>query len=658
MPAPDSTATAISIEDERSARSSPQPPTACRNRWVIAAALVVLSIHGALLLATLGDWRVTIDSAYHVSLARAYGEHGLVPWEHINFGPGGRPNLQGPLMYLVIGGLGRAMGGSGNDYVLANAIVAAAQWIAAMATAGLFALWMGGEWAMLIAVALLSGAGFAATSFAVGIPSGWLFILTPWAIYFFLNGRIRLAALLTAAAIYAHIGGYATAPLGIAVAAVLTRRWRDLFLVGVVVAFLTAPYTVHCLRYWEWLRDFHSHSALLFDPMLDALGIAGLISVLKRPQDNAFLVAWAGAPISWLFQDPGRFILQSGLVASVLAGIWIAPWLSAISARRRAACAAVMVAIATLCPLGVPALGAEAAWAAGIGYPRPVNWHNADTLARVIQRNGLADDLVADYMPALCPAIAVYAPVTCEKGHWVEVQPRIDPADAISAGRKVYVLPLSANDPALAATVRRRWVRVWGGTSDSTVATLTAPAPLGDATAVAGRIVEAQAGWLSEHAVNNSFGHADWSLLLSSPALAPWQARLIGQRERAGRIELALIVYAYALEPSHPKQAAAIRRAACGFGVIASFLGDDLALDYESSADTANLRRALGRLALAAQSLVARSGSPAAQIAARSAFAQELDQTLPAYLVMSGTTFAERPGSDNLPWLAAIRKLP
>lgn len=653
MPTPDSTATAIPIEDERS-RSKPQPPAARRNRWVIAAALIVLSIHGALLLATLGDWRVTIDSAYHVSLARAYGEHGLVPWDHINFGPRGRPNLQGPLMYFAIGGIGRLMGGSGNDYVLANAIVAAAQWTAAMATAGLFALWIGGEWAMLIAVALLSGAGFAATSFAVGIPSGWLFILTPWAIYFFLDRRIRLAALFTAAAIYVHIGGYATAPLGIAIAAVLTRRWRDLFLVGIAVAFLTAPYTVHCLRYWEWLRDFHSHSALLFDPMLDVLGLAGLIAVLKHPRDNAFLAAWAGAPIAWFFQDPGRFILQSGLAASVLAGIWIAPWLCAMSARRRMAFAAVIVGLATLFPLGVPALGAEAAWAAGIHYPRPVNWHDAHKIARVIQNNGLTDDLVADYMPALCPAIAVYAPISCEKGHWVEVQPLIDPADAISAGRKVYVLPLSAHDAALTAMERRRWVRVWGGTKHSTVATLTAPAPLGDAAAAAGRIVATQAGWLSEHAVNNSFNSADWRVPLSPPELAAWHVRLLNQRERGGRIELALILYAYALEPQHPTQAAAMRRTARGFGVIASFLGDDLALDYESSADTANLRRALARLAAAAKPLAAGSESAAT----RSAFAQALLRTLPTYLVMSGTTFAERPGSDNLPWLSALRKWP
>lgn len=106
-----------------SAASEPQPRL---RRWVILAAIFILCVHGALALSTLGDWRVTLDSAYHVSLARAYGEHGLVLWDHINFGPTGRPNLQAPLMYMIVGALGRALGASGDGYVLANAMLAAA----------------------------------------------------------------------------------------------------------------------------------------------------------------------------------------------------------------------------------------------------------------------------------------------------------------------------------------------------------------------------------------------------------------------------------------------------------------------------------------------------------------------------------------------------
>jgi hypothetical protein len=616
-------------------------------RWVIIAAILILTVHGALLLSALTDWRVTLDSGYHVSLAREYGKHGLVTWDHINFGPAGRPNLQAPLMHMVVGAMGRAMGGTGGDYVLANAMLAAVQWAAAMATAAFFALLLGGPWAMLLAAALLGGAGFAAASFAIGIPSGWLFILTPWAIHFFLRRRLVWATIATSAAIYVHVAGLVTVPLGIVVAAALSRRWRDLVFVGVATATLTAPYSLHCVRYLGWFSGVRNYSALLFDPMLDVLGLAGLIAALRRPRDNALLVAWAAAPVAWLFQDPGRFILQSGLAASVLAAVWLAARLARMRGTRRTVCAAVITAIATLFPFGIPALAAEAAWAAGIRYPRALSWKTAETLARAIGHQTTGGQLVADYQPSLCPAIAVYAPIACEKGHWVEVQPRVDPADALSAERKVYVLPLAADDVALEAMARRGWLRAWGGTPASTVVTLAARAPLDAAAAAAGQIVASESAWLSSRAVNNSLRAGEWWTMLSPAALQTRGAQLLEQRERAGRIQLALIVYAYALEPGFPPQAARMRRAARGFGVIASFLGDDLALDFESDAATARLKWRMGLLSFAAQAMD-RQPPPDAE------FERALDETLEVYLVTKGATFSERPPGDSQAWFFAL----
>ena len=427
-------------------------------------------------------------------------------------------------MYMAVGAIGRAMGGRGGDYVLANAMLAAVQWAAAMATAAFFALLLGGEWAMLLAAALLSGAGFAATSFAIGIPSGWLFILIPWAIHFFLRRRLVLATIIISAAIYVHIAGLVTAPLGIVVAAVLSRRWRDLLLVGIATAIITAPYSVHCLRYVGWFSGVRNYSALLFDPMLDVLGLVGLVAALRHPRDNALLVAWAAAPVAWLFQDPSRFILQSGLAASVLAAVWLVARLARMRGTPRTVCVAIITAIATLCPFGVPALATEVAWSLGFRYPRAIDWKSAETLAGVIQHNDLSGKLVSDYQPSLCPAIAVYAPISCDKGHWVEVQPQVDPADALSAARKVYVLALKSDDTALEAMARRGWLRVWGGTSgtaDSTVVTLAARAPLDAASAAVGQMVATEAAWLSSHAVNNSFRGGDWLAMLSPVAMHP-----------------------------------------------------------------------------------------------------------------------------------------
>lgn len=619
-------------------------------RWVVIAAILILCAHGALLLSTLTDWRVTLDSGYHVSLARAYGEQGFVAWDHINFGPAGRPNLQAPLMHLAVGALGRAMGGTGGSYVLANAMLAAVQWAAAMATAAFFALLLGGEWAMLLAAALLSGAGFAAASFAAGIPSGWLFILIPWAIHFFLRRRLALAAIATSAAIYVHIAGLLTAPLGIVVAAVLSRRWRDLVFVAFAAAIITSPYSVHCLRYVGWFSAVRNYSALLFDPMLDVLGLVGLLAALRRPRDNVLLIAWASAPLAWLFQDPCRFVAQSGLAASVIAAVWLAARLSGMREARRAVFAAALAALATLCPFGMPALAAEAAWAEGIHYPRALSWSDADVLADAIAHHGSGGgQLVADYQPAFCPAIAAYAPIACEKGHWVEVQPRFDPADALSAARKTYVLPLEVADPALEAMAQRGWLRAWGGAPDSTVVTLAARAPLDAASAAGGQLIASEAVWLSAHAVNNALRGRAWLAMLSPTALRARRAQLREQRERAGRIQLALIVYAYALEPGFPRQAAGMRRAARAFGVIASFLGDDFAVGWESDAAMARLKWRLGLLSFAAQSMD-RQPPPDPE------FERALDETLDVYLATKGARFFERPPGNSQPWFFALQQ--
>ncbi len=167
----------------------------------------LLALHGILFLITLPDYFVSIDSGYHVSLARWYGEHGTAWWDHINYGPSGRPNLQGPLMHMAVGYLGRVLGGDGMDYVHANAVLALLQWVAAMFTAWFFARRCGGDWAALFAVSLLSGALFASISFAVGIPSGWVFIFSAWAAWYFVEDRLALAILFTTAAIYTHLGG-------------------------------------------------------------------------------------------------------------------------------------------------------------------------------------------------------------------------------------------------------------------------------------------------------------------------------------------------------------------------------------------------------------------------------------------------------------------
>ncbi|MGH8012272.1 MAG: hypothetical protein ACREQ4_07230 [Candidatus Binataceae bacterium] len=616
----------------------------------VIAAIALLCLHGALIAVSIPNYRVTIDSAYHVSLARYYGLHGQAWWDHINFGPGGRPNLQGPLMHVAVAVAGRALGGSGRDYITGNAIVAVVQWAAAMGTAAYFAFELGGAWEMLLAVALLSGAACTSASFAVGIPSGWMFIFTAWAIWFFIRQRTWIAGVFTAAAIYTHLGGYATAPLGIIVAGLLTRRWRAIIEVGIISALLTIPYTVHVLRYVSWFSGVHSHSALLFDPMLDVLAIIGAIRLFRHPRRNAFMVAWLCAPAAWAVQDPSRFVLQSGLAGSVAAALFLIDGLRHLSRHRMALYAGAIAAVATLFPLGAPSLAAEIAWDAGFRYPRAIEWERTRVLATDIEHAHLTPTLIAEYNPALCPAIAVFAPITCEKGHWIEVEPKHDPADLLSAEDKAYILPLSPADPALLEASRQGWITIRGGASNATLLTLTHQARLSSADAYVDAIIARNSSWLAAHAVNNSLTLRNWRRMLSAARFGHHQAQLEDQRARAGRIELACLIGAYALEHDGGAASASahmMRRNARGFGVIASFLSDGLALDFIGQARFVQLKHAFGAL-----SVVARTNPPIGD----SAIGATLNRVIATVLVTRGDSFSARPAGSWLPWLTLTNK--
>ncbi len=170
-------------------------------------AFSIFAVNFALLALSLGDWRVSIDSGYHISLAEWYAHHGAAWWDHINYGPRGRPNLQGPALHLAIASLGALLGGRPADFILANAFLALAQWTAAIATVWFFTRRLGGDVGAMLAVAIVAGAAFASASFYVGIPSGWVFIAIPWAIYFLLLDRWIISALIVTLACYVHLGG-------------------------------------------------------------------------------------------------------------------------------------------------------------------------------------------------------------------------------------------------------------------------------------------------------------------------------------------------------------------------------------------------------------------------------------------------------------------
>jgi hypothetical protein len=174
-----------------------------------------------------------------------------------------------------------------------------------------------------------------------------------------------------------------------------------------------------------------------------------------------------------------------------------------------------IAALATFFPVGLPSLAGEIAWAAGNHYPVAVDWKAARGIARTIRHADMSDTLIADYSPTLCPGIAVYADSSCEKGGWVEVQPRPDPADYISAHQKTYILPLAPGDAVLKSLEARVWLTVYRsnvaspGSAPTSVVILRHGAMTAEVAPLESAVIMADAQWLGRNAIGNTVSYAD-----------------------------------------------------------------------------------------------------------------------------------------------------
>ncbi len=554
------------------------------SRGARRALTLVIALHAVLLLLMLRDYFADNDLGFHISLARQYAENNVYWWDSLNWAPTGRPNLQGPALHYAIALFGRLMGGDGWAYIHAFSMLAVGQWAAAVFTAGFFARRFGGDRAALFAVALLTGSVFSAAPFFVGVPSGWIFILSGWAIYFFLEQRYVEAILVGTLTTYMHLGGAPVVGLGILLAGLATRRWKGLLLTGGFTILLASPYIVHFLRHLDWYTGQRGHvagSIALFTYVLAAPGVLWLV---WRRKQGLFLLLWAAAPLPWLFQDGLRFFLQSTVVASTIAGVFFAWFITRFTGEEAQHwLTGALVLVATLYPFAIPSLPVETAWAAGQGFPRELDWKEAEALAAVVERDSLADRIFDPYYDSLCGAVAVFVPtVRQRRGHWGEVRPPVDPADTISAGAFVHMLPLPPDDSLLVAFDGAGLVVNHGGGRETTLATLPSPAGTAALNPLLVEVVESEIDWLVTNAVPNLFPPP--TMLFNVAEIRAHRARMAEQKAHVGRIQLAVLLYAFAIEQEAPEIAIGVRRSAHGWGGVANFLGDETALDYVDEA--------------------------------------------------------------------------
>lgn len=127
------------------------------------------------------------------------------------------------------------------------------------------------------------------------------------------------------------------------------------------------------------------------------------------------------------------------------------------------------------------------------------------------------------------------------------------------------------------------------------VVTMGRQSALAEAAELAGKIISQEGAWLAEHAVNNVMPAP--AVMFSRSGIAQWREHLSEQRIRMGRIQLAVLVYAYALEKTSPQHARGARSAASAFGSMAAFLGDESNVDFMSETRHQRFRQNIGRVA-------------------------------------------------------------
>jgi hypothetical protein len=211
------------------------------------------------------------------------------------------------------------------------------------------------------------------------------------------------------------------------------------------VTALTAPYWAHFLWSLPWYVGRKGWTAWMIDPIVLPCALIGLVAALRRPTQNVFLGAWAAAPMAWLVQDPTRFTLHWPLVGSVLGGTVLARLLERRDAVVRSAATVVVVLVASL-----PGLGGETMWLLARS-PRMLDWDEMRADAALLGDRASHDRPVLGFGSWIGSAIAVWQDIQVEKGHWIEVRPRVDPAESLGVGDKLYVVAIPPDGGLLTA---------------------------------------------------------------------------------------------------------------------------------------------------------------------------------------------------------------
>jgi hypothetical protein len=171
----------------------------------------------------------------------------------------------------------------------------------------------------------------------------------------------------------------------------------------------------------------------------------------------------------------------------------------------------------------------------------------------------------------------------------------------MGAAEKTYLVAMPPGDAALAGWAARGWLRVYGGGAWSSVLRLAARPSFRQAEAALRAAWARDAEWIAARCERNAL--VDPVAALTDPEELPRRRRARAAcRDRMARMQVALLLYAYASEPVDAERARRYRRGARSLGWMASLVGDEATIDFRTPATHRQMRRNMRELARAASS--------------------------------------------------------
>ena len=367
---------------------------------------------------------MNVDNTYHVLISKMISERGFFLWDDVQFAPAGRPHLYPPLFHAIVAVSAKALGGSPDAFVLANDVVSAAVYILGMYVTWHVARKLHGDLGGFLTFVMVSGLFMPAFALAIGLPSALVFVFTPVAVLWMLEGRGFRSFLACVASLYSHASGVVITPVAMLVAGALGRRFKPSLKITVASALAYVPWLLRFLIFRGWFQVPERDIQMTFSWALLPLTVVGTFLALRRAGRFPLHLGFLASIVPIFFAYPGRAILQGSYAFALAATIGLTKLFARIPPRHRRKATAGFLLFFYTFPLflSFPVMQVLML-VTPAGMDGQYSWVTAREIGAALVPEVEPGEIIHCQDPPMGCAIAVYAPVRLDAGIWGEVAP-------------------------------------------------------------------------------------------------------------------------------------------------------------------------------------------------------------------------------------------